>query len=57
VTTPEALTRHPLKGAECRGSKSACADLDGTRANRLWRLAPPAARQSRFRGRCWVVLR
>ena len=40
----------PLKGAKCRGSKSACADLDGTRASRVPRLATPAARRSRFRG-------
>ena len=30
---------HALLGAECRGSKSACADLDGTKATRLWRVA------------------
>jgi hypothetical protein len=29
----------PPEGAECRGSKSACADLDGTRASRVSRLA------------------
>ena len=29
----------PPEGAECRGSKSACADLDGTKAGRVSRLA------------------
>ena len=27
-------------GAECRGSKPACAGLDGTKADRLWRASP-----------------
>ena len=30
---------HPPEGAECRGSESACADLDGTKASRVSRLA------------------
>ncbi len=29
----------PLGGTECRGPKSACADLDGTKASRVSRLA------------------
>ena len=29
----------PLGGTECRGSKSACADLDGTKDSRVSRLA------------------
>ena len=29
----------PLGGTECRGSKSACADLDGTKDGRVSRLA------------------
>ena len=28
---------------ECRGSRSACADLDGTNASGLWPLAAPKA--------------
>ena len=37
--TPRSLRSLPPEGAERRGSKSACADLDGTKAGRLWRLA------------------
>jgi hypothetical protein len=33
----------PLGGAECRGSTSACADLDGTKASRVPRLAARSA--------------
>jgi len=36
---PRSLRSLPPEGAECRGSKSACADLDGTKASRLCRLA------------------
>ena len=33
----------PLGGTECRGSKSACADLDGTKDSRVPRLAARSA--------------
>ena len=35
----------PPWGAEGRGSKSACADLDGPKAKRLWRLAEDVCRR------------
>lgn len=38
-----AMRELPLGGAECRGSKSACADLDGTKDGRVSR---PAARSA-----------
>ena len=34
---PRRAPRDPLKGAEDRGSKPACAGLDGTKRLRLWR--------------------
>ncbi len=33
----------PLGGTECHGSKSACADLDGTKASRVSRLTARSA--------------
>ncbi len=36
---PRSLRSLPPEGAECPGSKSACADLDGTKADRLRREA------------------
>jgi hypothetical protein len=36
---PRPLRSLPPKGAECRGSKPACADLDGTKARRASHLA------------------
>jgi len=36
---PSSLRSLPPEGAECRGSKSACADLDGAKARRVPRLA------------------
>ena len=36
---PSSLRSLPPEGAECRGSKSACADLDGTKAGRVPRPA------------------
>jgi hypothetical protein len=35
---PRSLRSLPPKGAECRGSESACADLDGTKDSRAPRL-------------------
>ncbi len=55
MTTTEAARPLRLKGAECGGSKSACANLDGTRSRRVLRRAMPAARQSRFHGGRLVV--
>ena len=34
----------PLKGTECRGSRSACADLDGTKDSCVSRLAARGAK-------------
>lgn len=34
----------PLGGTECRGSKSACVDLDGTKDSRVSRLAARSAK-------------
>ena len=34
----------PLGGTECRGSESACADLDGTKDSRVSRLAAHSAK-------------
>lgn len=34
---PRAASPHPLKGAEGRGSKPACAGLDSPKWLRLWR--------------------
>jgi hypothetical protein len=34
----------PHGGTECRGSRSACADLDGTKASRVSRLATRSAK-------------
>ncbi len=34
----------PLGGTECRGSGPACADLDGTKASRVSRLARRSAK-------------
>jgi hypothetical protein len=34
----------PLGGTECRGSKSACADLDGTKDSCVSRLAARSAK-------------
>ena len=48
---PRSLRSLPPEGAECRGSKSACADLDGTKAGRVSRLALAAHRRSRLRAR------
>ena len=39
MTAPSPFHSLPRKGAECRGSKSACADLDGANASRVSRLA------------------
>ena len=39
MTAPSPFHSLPRKGAECRGSKSACADLDGTKDSRVSRLA------------------
>jgi hypothetical protein len=36
----------PLGGTECRGSRSACADLDGTKASRVSRLAARSAKRA-----------
>ena len=36
---PGSLGSLPPEGAECRGSKPACAGLDGTRDSGLWPLA------------------
>ena len=36
---PRSLCSLPPAGTECPGSRSACADLDGSKASRLWRLA------------------
>jgi hypothetical protein len=36
---PSSLRSLPPKGAECRGSMSACADMDGTKAWRILREA------------------
>jgi hypothetical protein len=33
--------RRAERRGECRGSRSACADLDGTNASGLWPLAAP----------------
>ncbi len=41
-------------GAECRGSKSACADLDGTKASGLWPMA--ARRGPTMSAVVWSVL-
>ena len=54
MTTPEAASPLPLKGAEARGSKPTCVGLDGPRSGHVsWPCGlqgTPAARQSRFRG-------
>ena len=45
LASAQALARcalGPLGGTEGRGSKSACADLDGPKAQRLWRWAATA---------------
>ena len=36
----------PLGGTEYRGSKSACADLDGTKDSRVSRLAARSAKEA-----------
>jgi hypothetical protein len=42
---PQAHIRSlPPEGAECRGSKPACAGLDGTKARRVSRLAQASLR-------------
>ena len=45
---PISLRSLPPEGTECRGSKSACADLDGTKAGRVSR---PARRSFGTAGR------
>jgi len=38
MKSPFSLRLLPPEGAECRGSKFACSDLDGTKASRVSRL-------------------
>ncbi len=57
MTHPRVASRHPLKGAEGRGSGPACAGLDSPKKPRPWRgcglQGMPEARQSRFLGIRW----
>jgi hypothetical protein len=39
---PQVAPLQPPEGAECRGSKPACAGLDGTKARRVSRMAQPS---------------
>jgi hypothetical protein len=54
MTTPEAASPLPLKGAESRGSKPTSVGMDGARKGRVSRpcglQGPLADRQSRIRG-------
>jgi hypothetical protein len=58
MTTPEAASPLPLKGAEARGSKPTGVGLDGPRNGRVSRpcglQGPLAAWQSQFRGGCLI---
>ena len=61
LTTPEAPSALPLKGAEARGSKPTCVGLDMPRNGRVSRPCGPqgtlADRQSRIRGGCLAIMR